>query len=137
MFYPMRDSIQHRDLVKGVLFVNPSEGWTISTAQLKQDALAAIQVVDRSGASFTKWGRLVDIDYLLEPHRFSRKASRQLITFINTYLDLLDLDSLIISHRDVKKKVDEVRSKSSSETPFIAKTYLRRDSHLPILFPPR
>lgn len=136
LFYPMRDSIQHREPVRGAQFVKQPDGWIISTAQLKQDALSAIQAVDRTGSPFTEWGVLVDVSGLLEPHRFSRKASRRLITFVDRYLELLDFNSSIASHDDVMRKIAQARS-SQPEPPFIAKTYLKRDSHLPILFRPR
>lgn len=141
LFYPMRDSIQHRDPMRGALFMQRSNGWVVSLTPLTLDAFEAIHVVDQSGTPFTDWGIVEEMGPpdgggLLEPHRFSRKASRRLMTFVDRYLEILDLPSLITSHREVARRVAEAQS-SEPEPPFIAKVYLARGSHLPVLFRPR
>lgn len=135
LFYPMRHAIQHREPVGGAQFEDRSEGWTASVAQIKQDASVAIQKIDQPEYPFTKWGLLKTsgIGYLLEPHRFTRKALRNLVPFTNTYIELLDFPSLIASHQKLIDKIADAKS-TEPEPPFIAKIYWTRDSHLPILF---
>jgi len=135
LFYPMRDAAQHREPVGGAQFQQGDEGWTASLAELKPDAVLAIKKVDQKGYPFTKWGLLniAGFDNLLEPHRFTRKALRDLMAFANEYIDLLDIPALIASHQDLINKIAVLPSKEP-KTPFIAQTYLRRDSYLPILF---
>lgn len=136
LFYPLRNAIAHREPVRGPQFEDRSEGWIASLADIKQDALAAIQRIDQPRHQFTKWGLLniPGIGDLLEPHRFTREALRNLMDFANAYIELLDLPSLIASHQNLIDKIADARSKETESTTFIAKTYWRRDSHLPILF---
>ena len=135
MFYPMRDATQHREPVGGAQFEDSSEGWTASLARINWDAVAAIKKIDYSGYPFTEWGLLniSGMGDLLEPHRFTRKALRNLMAFTNTYIELLDFPSLIASQPNLIHKIIAARSKKP-EPPFLAKVYWRRDSHLPILF---
>ncbi len=136
----MRDSVQHRDPLGGAHFVYASDGWKVSVVQPKSDALNAISRVDTTGHLFTEWGVLSGSGYL-EPHRFCRKASRELLRFVDRYLELLDFPSLITSHPEIRTRVNQAISQAP-EPPFITKMYLSRSSHLPILFrtrgyPPR
>lgn len=135
MFYPMRDATQHREPVGGVLFESRSEGWTASLARIKPDAVAAIRKIDKSGYPFTDCGLLniSGIGHLVDPYRFTRKVLRNLMVFTNTFIELVDLPSLIALHQDLIDKISEARSKEP-EPPFITKVYWSRDSHLPILF---
>jgi len=135
LFYPMRHAVQHREPARGEQFVDQSEGWTVSLAHIKKDALAAIQKIDQSGYPFTRWGllNLSGLEYLLEPHRFTRKALRELMAFANTYIEFLNFPSLIASHQDLIDKIAEARPKEP-EPPFLAKTYWKRESYLPVLF---
>jgi len=135
LFYPMRHAVQHREPVRGAQFTDLDESWTASLAHIKQDALVAIRKIDQLGYPFTKWGLLNSsgFGYLLEPHRFTRNALRNLMAFANIYIELLDFPSLIAPHQDLIDKIAEVKSKEP-EPPFLAKTYWKRDSHLPILF---
>lgn len=135
LFYPMRHATQHRESAGGAKFEHASEGWTAILARIKQDAVDAIQRIDQSGYPFTAWGLLNSsgISPMLDPHRFTRKALRNLMAFTNTYIELLDFPSLIAPHQNLIDKIADARSKAP-EPPFIAKIYWRRDSHLPILF---
>lgn len=135
LFYPMRHATQHRESVGGAQFEHASEGWTATLARIKQDAVVAIQRIDQPGYPFTMWGLLniSGFGHMLEPHRFTRKALRNLMAFTNTYIELLDFPSLIASHQNLIDKIADARSEEP-EPPFTTKVYWRRDSHLPILF---
>lgn len=135
LFYPMRHATQHREPVGGAQFVHANEGWTATVAHVKKDALVAIQRLDQPRYPFSKWGlsSISGIPPMLEPYRFTRTALRDLMTFADKYIELLDFPSLILSHQNLIHKIAKARSKKP-ESPFIAKIYWRRDSHLPILF---
>ena len=135
LFYPMRHATQHRECAGGAQFENADEGWTATLARIKEDAAAAIQRIDQPGYPFTKWGflKFPGIGCMLEPHRFTRKALRNLMTFANDYIELLDFPSLIATHRNLIDKIASARFKEP-EPPFIARIYWRRNSHLPVLF---
>jgi hypothetical protein len=132
LFYPMRHSAQHKEPVGGAQFEDRDEGWTVSVARIKSDALTGIQKTDIRGHPFSRWGLLDNWAGLLEPYRFTRKALRELIAFANEYLNLLDFPSLLPSP-DLNEKVASTRSETP-ETCFIAKVYWKRDCDLPILF---
>ena len=135
LFYPMRHAAQHREPARGAPFQDMSEGWTASLVYITQDAAVAIQRIDQPGQPLTKWGLLnmSILGNLLEPHRFTRNALRNLMVFTNKYIELLDFPSLIAPHRNLSGKIAEAKS-TEPEPPFLAKTYWKRDSHLPILF---
>jgi hypothetical protein len=133
-FYPMRDATQHREPVSGARFEQANEGWTVSTANVKQDAVSAIEAMDKNGYPFTEFGLLnTGVPNLMEPNRFARRTLRELIDFSNTYLEMTDFPSLITEHPDL---VDRIAHMEPIENyiPFVAKVYWKRDCHLPILF---
>lgn len=132
LFYPMRHSAQHKEPVGGAQFEDRNEGWTVSVARIKTDALTAIRKIDAQSHPFSEWGLLDAWGDLLEPYRFTRKALRELIAFSNEYLNFLDFPSLITS-TELNEKIASSTS-MDTETCFIAKVYWKRDSNLPILF---
>jgi hypothetical protein len=130
----MRDATQHREPVSGVQFEQANEGWTVSTASLKEDAVDAIKIIDQSGRPFTRFGLLNTLaPNLVEPNRFTRIALRELIDFSNTYLEMMDFPSLIAAHQEVIDRITHITPIDDS-TPFIAKVYWKRSCHMPILF---
>jgi hypothetical protein len=132
LFYPMRHSTQHREPVGGAQFEDRTEGWTASLAEIKSDALAGIRKIDTHGHPFSEWGLLNTWANLLEPYRFTRKALRELMAFLNEYINFLDFPSLVTSP-ELNEKIASASSKDP-ETCFIAKVYWKLDSSLPILF---
>jgi hypothetical protein len=133
LFYPLRDATQHREPVGGALFEETNEGWTVSVANLEQDAVDALKMIDQNGYPFTKFG-LLNAGTLnhMEPHRFTRQALRELTSICNTYLEMLDFPLLIATSKDLVDKI--THAKQQNDVPFIARTYWKRDCHLPILF---
>jgi hypothetical protein len=134
MFYPMRDSIQHRQPVGGAQFEQANEGWTVSLATLEQDAFDSVKIIDKAEQPFTKFGLLnIGIPNLMEPHRFTRRALRELIAFSNTYIELLDFPSLVATHQDLIDRLAQL-APTETYTPFVPKIYWKRNTHLPIMF---
>jgi len=111
LFYPLRDSIQHRHISFGVGYINMAEGWRCNFVKLTADAANAIQKVDIAHANdFTSyWGvfeNLCPDGHGLEPYKFARAALAEISRFTNKYLQMLQLDELIASYPDIRQRVE-------------------------------
>lgn len=105
VFYPARDSIQHRHPFVGVGYawiedrgrgVRPAfdDGKAFSLAILDGDTATAIQMLDKEDSAdyFSDWGlRWGGVYRLLEPYKFVRHALRHLIQFYQNFFLYLDL----------------------------------------------
>lgn len=111
LFYPLRDSIQHRHISFGVGYINVAEGWRCNFVKLTADAANAIEKVDIADANdFTSyWGvfeNLCPDGHGLEPYKFVRAALAEISRFTNKYLQMLRLEELIASYPDIRRRVE-------------------------------
>lgn len=118
IFYPSRDSIQHRHPLSAVHFVRArgrfgaplGEGDLAKAfilAVVDDDTLDAMQRSDREDPSdyFSEWGLLRYGDkHFLEPYKFVRKAVSELSEFYTAFFRLLDLYEVA---RHVTPTIDE------------------------------
>ncbi|MBI4215836.1 MAG: hypothetical protein HY687_00350 [Chloroflexi bacterium] len=119
IFYPARDSIQHRHPLRGIQYIRSkiragrrdpiqagAQDTAYSLAILDPDTMQAISEVDSDDPSdyFTLWGvRTVDEWTFLEPYKFVVQALRTLFAFYGEILRLLNIggcDSLTRSDLD-------------------------------------
>ena len=110
LFYPIRDSIQHRILLKGLLYANANENWACNLVRLSAEAAAGISAVETrlSNSTFSKWGLLqMANDYCLEPYTFALTTLDRVRTFCNEYLQDLKFEQLIANHPDIQAQVQQ------------------------------
>jgi len=105
VFYPVRDSVQHRHLLTGVQYMwvedrglsivpRSAEEKACSLAILDDESAEAIAAFDKEDPSdyFSRWGVRHAGGYrLLEPYKFVTQALRQLCQFYQEFLNHLDL----------------------------------------------
>ena len=123
LFYGPRDSIQHRLLPKGVLFISEQHVIDCSVVSLNNEDAENIRRVDSYDAEndpFSLWGiwGLTPNDTYLEPYSFTRMALRFLLQFIDEVLKLFDFSSHMNSHLDLKAEADEFISQHSFKRSF-------------------
>lgn len=110
LFYPIRDSIQHRLLLKGLLYINADEIWACNLVTLTAEAAQGISAADarRSNSPFSQWGLLqMANDYCLEPYTFALTTLDRVRTFCNEYLQDLEFEQLIANHPDIQAQVQQ------------------------------
>jgi hypothetical protein len=122
VFYPTRDSIQHRHPLAGVQYIwvedrglgiipRAANEKAYSLALLDEDTAQAIGALDQDDASdyFTQWGlRTGGSSKLLEPHKFITQALNELRKFYDGFFQLLGLPSHQILSEATKQSVQAV-----------------------------
>lgn len=109
LFYPMRNSIQHRLLLKGLLYANAEGNWACNLVELTTEAAQSIAAVDaqRPHWPFSQWGLLRRPNhYYLEPYTFALAALDRVRTLCSEYLQGLEFEQLIANHPDIHLQVE-------------------------------
>ncbi|GEM_PF-4070600 len=148
VFYPARDSIQHRHPLAGVQYtwvedrglgitVNKANEKAYSLAILDEDTAQAIGSLDQNDNSdyFSQWGiRVSGSTKLLEPYKFVTKALMELCEFYDEFFKNLGL-ALHPSLSDATKQSVQSVEKERKEHPwqaFATPFFLERD--IPMIF---
>lgn len=127
VFYPSRDSIQHRHPLAGVQFVrgtgqirvpvlSTDHEKQITLAIVDDDTYKAIRDADDPADYFTEWGLYEFGDtHLLEPYKFVRRALTVLIAFYDQFLELLNLPGFVDETPGLQKRLEEVAQQQGGQ----------------------
>ncbi len=115
LMYDPRDLIMHRARLRGVRFNNENENFYFNMVRIPEEFFNRIVALSRErGNMLEKWGHYKSHgEYFLEPYRFIKKATPELINFVNEFLGLLDFDEYKRTIPELKKKIkDDYKSDS-------------------------
>ena len=108
IFYPIRDSIQHRFVLSGIRVGNIEQKWVkvmVKIDDLTTDNIKALE--ETNNQEFNSWGLfLINEDSnLIEPLIFSKKAINEIFQFTDNYLNYLNLSELIKDYPEICAEV--------------------------------
>lgn len=128
LMYIPRDIIIHRSRLTGVKYSNSSDPNSESNL-VKIPADFFNQIENFPKKKDRNWGqkKLSDKTYLLDPYKFSKQGTLELINFINSFLELLDFDEYLKNDEILKNKINE-NLKSSNKFQLELKNF--KESHL-------
>ncbi len=151
VFYPSRDSIQHRHPLRGIEYIRtasqpggpnllPStidsdmeKGYSL--AVLDEDTEKAICLLDSDDPSdyFTMWGvRKLGHDPFLEPYKFVLQALKSLMKFYENVLTMLDIGHYDLFTADDLQKIENHEKETNRERPKYAIPFLLKRTLPPI-----
>ena len=88
VFYPIRDSLQHRELLKGILYSKDSE-MEKNVFELSRETAESLKMISDALTYIVSWDPLC----LLDPLPFIKWAQKVTITLVNRVLSSIDWDS--------------------------------------------
>lgn len=98
VFYPIRDAVQHRLILKGALIKYVDEGWTKVMVFPERDTVAALLNLEEAQFHrINSWG-LFPMDQgfcVLDPRTFVGKALSETEVFVERFLKLLNPEELL------------------------------------------
>lgn len=102
-FYPIRDSLQHRELLRGIQYSNSSVNRK-NVFELSNEAAETLTKISGASTYIIHWNE----PYLLDPLLFITLAQRVLIGLVNGVLSSIDWDSACETlPSDIKSKMRE------------------------------
>lgn len=133
-----RNSIVHRNLNRDAGFENTGQNQTINILQISREFFYQIvQFSGEKGDEMEEWGHykfcedcpiwIIDLShkeggyyenyskYSLEPYRFVKKATNELIAFANEYLKLLDFEEYCRNHVTLKQEIKDSRQSKNHQ----------------------
>lgn len=147
IFYPSRDSIQHRHPLRGIEYVRTvsqpgmphlpqsdmEKGYSL--AVLDEDTEKAICLLDSNDPSdyFTMWGiRKLGHDTFLEPYKFVLQALKSLMEFYENVLTMLDIGHCDLLTKDDLQKIKSHERETNLERPKYAIPFFLKRTLPPI-----
>jgi len=109
VFYPTRDSIQHRLVLSGSRVEYLDHDWATIMVSFHPDTLAALEVLEPAKPyDLNTWG-LFHFEHLrfVGPEAFSRTALSHLLAFTRKTLEILDMPAMLAGQPTLKAKVDQ------------------------------
>lgn len=109
-----RDSIIHRERLRGVQFLNKHERFNLNMFEVKQGFFSkVVNISGEPGVSLQSWGHYKSHgSYFIEPYRFVESASSMLFNFVNQYLKAMNFRAYLDANPELKERVLQ-RSKDS------------------------
>lgn len=102
-FYPIRDSLQHRELLRGIQYSNSSVNRK-NVFELSNEAAETLRKISGASTYIIRWNE----PCLLDPLLFITWAQRVLIGLVNGVLSSIDWDSACETlPSDIKSKIRE------------------------------
>ena len=108
LFYPIRDSVQHRLVLQYTRVENLKEEWAKVMLKVDDSVVKAFNELDEiQYQKINPWGLyLVDEkEKFIEPYTFIKKAINEIFLFTDQYLNYLDYPDLVKNSLDTYKKV--------------------------------
>jgi hypothetical protein len=100
-FYPIRDSLQHRELLKGILYSRDS-GMEKNVFELSRETAESLKMISDALTYIVEW----DPHCLLDPLPFIKWAQEVTITLVNRVLSSIDWDSFCVTLPiDIQNKI--------------------------------
>ncbi|MEC0090600.1 hypothetical protein [Paenibacillus macquariensis] len=94
LFYPLRDTLQHRSFLSGVRVKNNSKNIDKNLFAVPQKT---VELIKNSSVTIDDFGIVENIgdSYYLDAHLFSYKAIQVVADIVNTNLSLIDLERIL------------------------------------------
>ncbi len=111
LVYDARNMVVHREMLQRTRLTNIQLNLSLNMIKVNGEFLhhiKALQAVVPNGLNKAGLYELAPpVEFLLEPYRFVRFATRRFVDFLNLYITTLDYEELILLDGQLKQKIDE------------------------------